>query len=116
VDEGVREADIGVDLHQDVGDARLRETLVEIEDQLVSAFWRVGGEPVDVQTAVTNDTTGDGSGASRLCQPLQAVCHPCSPVVKPMPGIRRHGQSDIARGDRHRDQGLCRIAMTPGTL
>ena len=114
MDEGVREADIGFDLHQDVGDARLREAFVEVQDQLVDSFRRLGGEPVDVQAAVTNDATRYGSGPSCLREPLQAVCHPCLSVGKPHAGVERYGQCGIGRGGRQRHQGLCRVAMTPG--
>ena len=87
MDEGVREADLGVDLHQDIGDARLREALVEIEDELVGAFRGLGGEPVDVQAAVTNDATRDSSG-------LELPWRVSSARVSSMPvgrrAIRRH--------------------------
>ena len=73
MDEGVREADLGVDLHQDVGDARLREALVEIKDQLVGAFRRLGGEPVDGQAAVMNDAARYSSDPSCLREFLQTV-------------------------------------------
>ena len=100
MDEGVREADLGVDLHQEIGDARFREALVEIEDEFAYAFRGLGGEPVDVQAAVTNDATRDSSGSSCLGEFFQPECHPCLPVGEPFAGIERHGQCSTAGSDR----------------
>ena len=115
VDEGVREADGIVDLHQEIGDARLREALVEIKDELVGTFRGLDlGEPVDVQAVVTDDAARDGAGSSCLGEFLQPKCHPCLPVGEPFAGIERHGQCSTAGHDRQRNQCSCRVAVTPG--
>ena len=95
VDESVREADLGVNFQEEVGDARLREALVEIEDELVGSFRNIGGEPVDVETAVTNDA---GRGWPR-CGPPWRVCPvrmPSTPAGRPATRRRR-----AARPERH---------------
>ena len=113
--EGVREANLGIDLHQKIGDARLREALVEIEDQFVYAFRSLGGKPVDVQATVTDDAAGDRSGPSSLGESLQAECHPCLLVGEPHTDVERHGQCGINRAGWQRDQCLCRVTVTPGS-
>lgn len=113
MDEGVREADGIVDLHQEVGDTRLREALVEIEDEFVDAFRGLGGEPVDVQAAVPNDAAWDRADPSCLGESFQAERHPRLPVGEPHTDVERHGQCSIARAGWQRHQCLCRVSVTP---
>lgn len=108
------EAGRRIHLQQEIGDARGRDLLVEIEHQIFGACRRGGFEFLDMQNAVFNRPARDracASGTTKLAQPhVEASLPVCQPFLRP----QWHSETTAFRDGLCRNECVFQIAIAPG--
>ncbi len=99
---------------REIGDARGRDLLVEIEHQIFGACRRGGFEFLDMQNAVFNRPARDracASGTAKLAQPhVEASLPVCQPFLRP----QWHSETTAFRDGLCRNECVFQIAIAPG--
>jgi hypothetical protein len=86
VSESLREADLRIDLDEDVRYSGRRQTAIKVEDEFLGFIRDSGAEPIDPKFTVLDASVGDRAVTGGGSEPLQALFQSPRSIFKP--GLR----------------------------